>query len=232
MRRTRQAGAFTLVEVLITITITAIMIGILYGVLVATLQTRLKLETMTQLDEAGPACLKTIADDIAAAFVPPVPDAPPAGEGEPAPQTPAYFTGGDKTGAGGEADEIDFISSRDIWDPVAQRVADFAEIGYFLRPNPDDAAVSILVRREDPFVDDKPASGGSLQEIYDRVKSLSFEYYDGEKWLTTWGTEEAQKKALPRIVKIKLVVIPDAEKAKENATDAEKTFELMVSPVR
>jgi len=226
----RQRG-FTLLEVLLTITITALMMGIIYGVLVSTLQARTRLEKTTEMDEAGPLLLKMMADDLSAAYVPPVPDQPPPAEGEPAAENPAYFTGKDETGAGGEADRLDFVSSRDIWNPDTQRIADFAEIGYFLRPNPDESSLSILVRREDPFVDDKPATGGTLQEMYARVKSLSFEYFDGEKWLRTWGDQDAQKKALPKIVRITLIVVPDAEKAKTDSQAAERKFVLEVSPV-
>jgi type II secretion system protein J len=222
---------FTLLEVLLTITLTAVMLGIIYGVLVATLQARQKLERLTEIEEAGPVLLKLMSDDIAAAFVPPVPDPTPPGEGEPAPENPAYFTGKDSTQGTTGYDELDFVGSRDVWDPATKRVADFCEVGYFLRTNPDDTTVYVLVRREDVYVDDKPSSGGTLQEMYDRVKSMELEYYDGENWLTSWGDKEEQKKTLPRIVKITLVLVPDKEKAKTDPAGAEKTFVLEVAPV-
>ena len=230
MKRTASAG-FTLLEVLLTITITAVMIGILYGVLVATLQARTKIERTAEIDEAGPVLLKLISDDIAAAFVPPVPDAPPPPEGEPAPENPSYFTGKDNSGGAGEADTLDFTSSRDVWDPANQRVADFSEVGYFLRTNPEDSNVQILVRREDPYIDDKPATGGTLQEMYNRVKTFKLEYWDGEAWLSTWGDQDAQKKLLPKIVKITLVIVPDAELAKKDPQAAEKKYVMEVAPV-
>lgn len=223
---------FTLLEVLLTITITAIMMGIIYGVLVSTLQARTHLEKTTEVEEAGPVLLKMISDDIAAAFVPPVPDQPPPAEGEPAPANPAYFLGKDETGAGGDADALDFVSSRDIWDPDTQRVADFAEIGLSLKANDAYPGLSLLVRREDPFIDDKPQGDGILQEMYPRVKSLNLEYWDGEEWQTKWGTEEGQKKVLPRIVRITLVLVPDEEKAKKNDPTGEKKYTMEVSPVR
>lgn len=237
MSRLRPSGfggprsAFTLLEVLLTVTITAMMIGIIYGVLVSTLQARTRLEHTAEVDEAGPVLLKLISDDIAAAFVPPVPDAPPPAEGQQAEPAPAYFTGKQSSGGGGDADTLDFISSRDGWDPTTQRVADFLEVGYFLRANPDEAGLSVLVRREDPYVDDKPASGGTLQEMYNRVKSLKLEYWDGTQWLTAWGDQEAQKKKLPQMVKITLVIVPDAEKAKDAPQEAEKKYVLEVAPV-
>lgn len=226
-----RSGGFTLLEVLLTVTITAVMIGIIYGVLVSTLQARTKLEHNAEMDEAGPVLLKLLSDDIAAAFVPPVPDQPPPAEGEPAPENPAYFTGKDNTLGAGEADELNFVSSRDVWDPVTRRVADFCEVGYYLRANTEDSSVQVLVRREDPYVDDKPASGGSLQEMYRRVKSLKLEYWDGKEWLNTWGDQDAQKKALPQIVKITLVIVPDAELAKKDPQAAEKKFVMEVAPV-
>lgn len=231
MSRFPRSGGFTLLEVLLTVTITAVMIGIIYGVLVSTLQARTKLEHNAEMDEAGPVLLKMLSDDIAAAFVPPVPDQPPPAEGEAAPENPAYFTGKDNTLGAGEADELNFICSRDVWDPVTRRVADFCEVGYYLRANTEDSSVQVLVRREDPYVDDKPASGGSLQEMYRRVKSLKLEYWDGKEWLNTWGDQDAQKKTLPLIVKITLVIVPDAELAKKDAQAAEKKFVMEVAPV-
>ncbi|MCE9583921.1 MAG: prepilin-type N-terminal cleavage/methylation domain-containing protein [Planctomycetes bacterium] len=230
-RSAKREGGFTLLEVMLTITITAVMIGILYGVLIATLQAREKIEKAAETDEAGPVVLKLLADDLAAAFVPPVPDAPPPAEGEPAAVNPSYFVGKDASGSAGDADTLDFISSRDVWDPANQRVADFAEVGYFLRPNPDDTTLSILVRREDPYVDDKPASGGTLQEMYNRVKTLKLQYFDGKDWLDKWGDVDAQKKTLPQIVKITLIIVPDAELAKKDPQGAEKTYILEVAPV-
>jgi prepilin-type N-terminal cleavage/methylation domain-containing protein len=222
---------FTLLEVLLTVTITAMMIGIIYGVLVSTLQARQKLEHNAEVDEAGPVLLKLISDDLSAAFVPPVPDQPPPAEGEPAPENPAYFAGKDNSQGAGEADEVNFVSSRDIWDPVTKRVADFCEVGYFLRSNTEDSSMQVLVRREDPYVDDKPASGGTLQEMYKRVKSFKLEYWDGKEWLSTWGDKDDQKKTLPQIVKITLVIVPDAELAKRDPQAAEKKFVMEVAPV-
>lgn len=231
MKRFAGSRGFTLLEVLLTVTITAVMIGIIYGVLVATLQARTRLEHTAEIDEAGPVILKLMSDDIMAAFVPPVPEQPPPAEGEPAPENAAYFTGKDNSQGAGDADTLDFVSSRDVWDPTTKRVADFCEVGYFLRTNPDDSAVQILVRREDPYVDDKPASGGTLQEMYKRVKTLKLEYWDGKEWLATWGDQDAQKKALPQIVKITLVLVPDAELAKKDAQAAEKKYVMEMAPV-
>lgn len=225
----KRAG-FTLLEVLLTVTITATMMGIIYGVLVSTIQARQKLEKTTEVEEAGPVLLKMIADDVAAAFVPPVPDQPPPAEGQPAPVNPAYFVGQDSTGGGGDSDRLDFVSSRDIWDPETKHVADFGEVGFFLRDNADFPGLSFLVRREQPFIDDKPQSGGTLLELYPRVKSLNFEYWDGTQWVNKWGDVDAQKKSIPAIVKITLVVVPDEEKAKKDERSAEKKYVLVVSP--
>jgi hypothetical protein len=156
---------------------------------------------MLQETEVAPAVLNIMRCDIEAAFVP---DA----------RLP-YFLGADKTAAFGQADELDFAAGRMAYGIEEGRAeASFHpinEVGYRLAPNPADSRYLVLYRREEHFVDDVPARGGVLVELFDRVKTLSFQYWDGEHWRDSWDTRQS-KGALPEAVKVVLTMAAEPPK--------------------
>jgi general secretion pathway protein J len=191
--RTSRRG-FTLVELMLAVLILAIMMSIIYGVVVSTVNAARRVEEITASSEIGPAILTRVRSDIEAAFIPK--------EGE-------YFVGTKKPGGGGDRDRIDFISGELAYGSENNieeaRFHSINEVGYQVLENRKDPNVGVLYRREDYFVDADPLKGGRLTEVYDRVKSFSLRYYDGEKWLPDWNNKTL--KGLPKAVEIEVKIL-------------------------
>ena len=188
-----RAQGFTLIEVMLAILLLAIMMSIVYGVVLSTVNAARRVEEITAASEVGPAILTRIRADLEAAFLPK--------EGE-------FFLGIKKPGAGMDRDRVDFISSdvsygseNDVEEP---RFHSINEVGYQVLDSKKDPNVAVLYRREDFFIDADPLKGGHLVEMYDRVKSFSLRYYDGQDWRTDWSSKT--QKGLPKAVEIELKI--------------------------
>jgi len=185
---------FTLVELMLAILILAIMMSIIYGVVVSTVSAARRVEEITASSEIGPAILTRVRSDIEAAFVPK--------EGE-------YFVGSKKPGGGGDRDRIDLVSGELAYgsenDVEAARFHSINEVGYQVLENRKNPDVGVLYRREDYFIDADPLKGGKLTEVYDRVKSFSLRYYDGEQWRPDWNNKT--QKGLPKAVEIEVKIL-------------------------
>lgn len=194
MKKTQRKSGFTLVELMLAVLILAIMMSIVYGVVVGTVTAARRVEEVTASSEVGPAILTRIRADLESAFLPK--------EGE-------FFLGSKRAGGGEGRDRLDFISSElaygsenDLEEP---RFHCINEVGYQVLDSKKDPDAGILYRREDFFIDADPLKGGHLTEMYDRVRSLSFRYYDGEEWKPEWSSK--LKKALPKAVEIELKIL-------------------------
>ncbi|HUR38709.1 MAG TPA: prepilin-type N-terminal cleavage/methylation domain-containing protein, partial [Planctomycetota bacterium] len=173
MRKDRRG--FTLVELMLAILILAIMMSIIYGLVVSTVSAARRVEEITASSEIGPAILTRVRSDLQAAFLPK--------DGE-------FFVGAKRPGGGADRDRIDFISGEMAYgteiDGEDARFHSINEVGYQVLENRKDPNVGVLYRREDYFIDAEPLKGGRLTEVYDRVRSFSLRYYDGEAWRPDW----------------------------------------------
>jgi type II secretion system protein J len=192
----RDRGGFTLVEMLVAVAIVAFMTVMIYGVVAAAIRSHQAMEEILEGTEAPPALLNVIRQDIESAFVP---------DGQ-----PSYFLGVDKAGAFGPADELDFVSSATVYGRAGENEEaafhPINEVGYRLMPNPNDRDYWVLYRRQDYFVDDAPTKGGTLVELYDRVRTFSVEYWDGRTWIPSWDSSRAQGK-LPAAVRVEIGMV-------------------------
>ncbi len=197
----RREGGFTLIEIMLAVVILAIMMAIIYGVVASTVQAQQRIEEVGRLSEAGPALLSRIRSDLESAFLP---------------RPGEFFVGYDKTGSTGDRDRIDFVAG--VLAYGAEREGDEAvfhgvnEVGYQVLDgrDPKSAGLGVLYRREDFSIDPEPLKGGRLTEMYDRVRHLDFQYYDGEKWLREWNSAR-MKNQLPQAVRVELrIVVTDA----------------------
>ncbi|MBI3854445.1 MAG: prepilin-type N-terminal cleavage/methylation domain-containing protein [Planctomycetes bacterium] len=205
---------FTLVELMLAVLILAIMMSIIYGVVVSTVSAARRVEEITATSEIGPAILTQIRADLEAAFLPK--------EGE-------FFVASKRAGAGNNRDRIDFVSGVMAYGPEneieAPRFHSVNEVGYQLLESRKDPGLAILYRREDYFIDAEPLKGGRLTELYDRVRSFSLRFREGDKWRDDWNSKT--QKGLPRAVEIELKIqVTDREKP------AEQTFKTTVTFVR
>jgi len=142
----------------------------------------------------------------------------------------AGFVGRSQQVGGRDGDRIDFVTAR-----LARTVpldeenrsedapqAQLAEVGYALRPGEDGQHIE-LWRREDAYVDDDPTNGGSYTLIYDRIREVSWTYYDrpGEaqdaKGQEEWDSRV--KKRVPYALILQLSF--DAEEGGDAGAEAE-----------
>jgi type II secretion system protein J len=214
MRNLRKSG-FTLVELMLAILILAIMMSIVYGVLVSTVNAAKRVEEITAASEIGPAILTSIRTDLEGAFLPKT-------EGE-------YFVATKSSGGGASRDRINFVTSvmaygpeNDIEEP---RFHSVNEVGYQLIESRKEQGLAILYRREDFFIDNDPLKGGRLTELYDRVRSFSLRFLEGETWRGDWNSKT--QKGLPKAVEIELKIV-----VMERDQPVEQTFKTTVTFLR
>jgi len=213
--RARRRQGFTLVELMLAVLILAIMMSIIYGVVVSTVTAARRVEEITSTSEIGPAILTQIRADLEAAFLP-----KPDGE---------YFVATKRAGAGNNRDRIDLVSGVMAYGPENEievpRFHSVNEVGYQLLESRKDPGFAILYRREDYFIDADPLKGGRLTELYDRVRSFSLRFREGEVWRDDWNSKT--QKGLPKAVEIELKIqVTDREQP------AEQTFKTTVTFVR
>lgn len=205
---------FTLVELMLAVLILAIMMTIVYGVVVSTVTAAKRVEEITASSEIGPAILTQIRSDLEGAYLPK--------EGE-------YFIASKRSGGAGSRDRIDFVSGVMAYGPENEietpRFHSINEVGYQVIESHKDPGVVILYRREDYFIDPDPLKGGRLTELYDRVRSFSLRFWDGEMWRDDWNSKTL--KGLPKAVEIelKLMVTDRDEKQIEQTFKSTVTFQ-------
>jgi type II secretion system protein J len=209
MRRDRRG--FTLVELMLAILILAIMMSIIYGLVVSTVSAARRVEEITASSEIGPAILTRVRSDLQAAFIPK--------DGE-------FFVGSKRPGGGADRDRIDFISGEMAYGTEIEgedaRFHSINEVGYQVLESRKDPNVGVLYRREDYFIDAEPLKGGRLTEVYDRVRSFSLRYYDGEAWRPDWSNKA--QKGLPKAVEIEVkILVTDRDNP-----NVEQTFKTTV----
>lgn len=214
MKLTRRRG-FTLIELMLAVLILAIMMAIIYGVVVSTVNAARRVEEITAASEIGPAILTQIRIDLESAFLPK--------EGE-------FFLASKRPGPGGSRDRIDFISgvmaygSQDGVEDARFHSAN--EVGYQVLDARKEPNVGILYRREDYFINSDPLKGGKLTEIYDRVRSFSLRFYDGDTWRNDWSSKA--QKGLPQAVEIEVrILVPGRDN-----TEEEQTYKTTVTYLR
>jgi uncharacterized membrane protein YgcG len=116
---------------------------------------------------------------------------------------------------GFDADSLDFVASTDslVLHEEGQRFvrADLNEIGYRLRPNPENDQFLEIYRREGYGVDDEPFEGGNFILLHDRVKGFDIQCFrkDGidEQPVDEWAAEERSEDiGLPARMEITLTL--------------------------
>jgi len=202
--RARTSG-FTIVEVLIAMVIMALVMTSVVGVLHDCMVARDKIHNLSQVQRTGPLILDMIEADLRSI-------------------TP-YNIGGRKvllgrnnSMRGSDADSLDLLVSRpglmefqkadsggEDNGPIRVHPP-MVEVGYRLRQNPREPDFQELWRREDPYVDEDPYTGGTYSKLYDKIKNFNLTYYAEPGAAATsndaWSTEE--KEMLPQRVEILL----------------------------
>ncbi|MEO6710312.1 MAG: type II secretion system protein [Planctomycetota bacterium] len=201
-RHARMAG-FTLIEVMVVVLIIS---GIMLAITSVLDSARVSRDTIHNLEEtqlAGPAIMDLIERDIRAMIIYDMP-------------IESLLRVKSRVVSGLDADSIDFVASTDslaAWD-VDRRAAtnDYGEVGYRLRPNPEDKDLLEIYRRETFGVDDKPFEGGQFIFLHDRVRHFDIQVFteDGpdadpiEEWNV--NPSDLEKMGLPARLQIELTL--------------------------
>ncbi len=117
------------------------------------------------------------------------------------------LVGEDREIDGRRADRMDFTTVTHL--PLTEKgpASDLCEIGYLIEENSEDK-VLVLLRRDDPSVDEDFTKGGSLQEMARNVLEFNLTYQDSmgeesDKWNTLEGMPAS---GLPLLIKVRLVL--------------------------
>jgi prepilin-type N-terminal cleavage/methylation domain-containing protein len=196
-------AGFTLVEVLLTLLIMSFILVGISEILTGARKTRDRIHNIQERQLAGPAILDRIESDLRAL----VTYDRDAGQ---------VLRVRNRVLTGYDADTLDFVSSTNSLAPWREhenedfRRADFNEVGYRLRPNPDSDDFLEIYRREDFGIDDEPFDGGGFSLLHDRVKGFDIEVYsedgpDAEP-IESWSSEDDENVGLPTRIDIELTL--------------------------
>ncbi len=201
--RPANQGGFTLIEVMLTLVIMAGILITISQILTAARRSRDTIHNMQERQLAGPAILDMIERDLRGIL------------------TFNRFSTDvilirDRILAGLDADSLDFTTSTDSLILFRQhegdvfRRADFNEVGYRLRRNPNSDDFLEIYRREDFGIDDEPFRGGAYSLLHDRIKGFDIQVYDEDgidaEPLEAWGGDSEGTEGLPTRIEILLTI--------------------------
>jgi len=214
--RGNRAG-FTLVEVLLVLLIMGGIMLSMTQILTAARTSRDTIHNIQETQNAGPAILDMVERDLRGLTVFDR-------------SRNSHLRIKNRVILGFDADSIDFVTTTDslvIHEDEDRFIrSDQNEVGYRLRPNPDNDQFLEIYRREAFGVDDDPFEGGAFLYLHDRVKGFDIQCFrkDGQdeepvnEWNAQEGTDDIGLPArieitltlelAPRLVNEQLLVAP------------------------
>lgn len=197
-------GGFTLLELLISISILVFLSGLMGQIITGTIRGADTTNEALRGPTVANAIFQQIFKDFRYIYYGGL-----TGDGG--------FKGNNDTLGGQPADRVDFITTRRTRTIGAEddgrisekdRISPLTEVGYALRNSDTHPGYRELWRREDYFVDDAPTEGGQYSLVYDRIRSMNFQYFPiPEQSQVREGLEEwdaSQKKGLPYAILMRL----------------------------
>jgi prepilin-type N-terminal cleavage/methylation domain-containing protein len=218
MSRNGNARAgFTLVEVLLVLLIMGGIMLSMTQILTAARTSRDTIHNIQETQNAGPAILDSIERDLRGVLTYDT-------------TRKRQFRVKNRVVFGFDADSLDFVTTTDSLSIRQEQDrfvrADANEVGYRLRPSPEDDQFLELYRREGYGVDDDPFEGGTFLFLHDRVKGLEIQCFaeDGPdaEAVDEWGVQEGDEnigvparieialtlELAPRLVNEQLLAVP------------------------
>ena len=215
-RRGSRRG-FTLVEVLVTLLIVGGIMVVVTQILTAARKSRDWIHNVQETHLAGPAIMDLIERDLRGIVTYDR-------------DKKAHLRVVDRVTAGLDGDSLDFVTSTDglVALPLEDRFvrADFNEVGYRLRINPELDDFLELYRREGFGIDEEPFEGGHFTFLHDRVKGFEIQVYNAggpdvdplDEWGTTphedeqglpvWLHVRLTLELAPRLTQEQLIIAP------------------------
>jgi len=133
------------------------------------------------------------------------------------------LVGQDREIDGRRADRVDFTTVTHLSLTEKGPASDLCEIGYLIDEDEEGKSL-VLLRRDDPSVDEDFTAGGSLLELARNVLEFNLTYQDSageesEAWNTLEGSPGA---GLPVLIKVRLVL--------RDELDREHVFSTTIHP--
>jgi len=200
-RKGLQAG-FTLLEVMIAMAILAAMALAMFVATNQTLNSKASTEGRDDATHAVVQAMNRIAGDLEMAVMIKSKDL-----------LGATYDG--EYGLEGQEQRLDFVTMSHARFLADSKESEIAEVSYYLVPMPDEAGLSILMRRESTEVDKNWQQGGIAYPILEYVESLRFEYLDNKNddYKKFWDSKSMDfNNRLPEAVKITIeTLLPEDE---------------------
>ena len=195
MTRTRGPRAnrrgFTLHELIIVMTMLVLVLVTSYQILSNCLETERHVERLTMPEKAGEGIMSVIRRDLAGIFF----------HGLVEKLDRQVFMGASGGSEGAWTDEVRFLTTTDpttfereeTWQEQIETLRTVTAVSYYLELNPRIPGYDCykLFRKEvtDFSLGDVLNAPGLNLEVYDKVKSFQFWYFDGLDWLTEWDSK-------------------------------------------
>jgi len=179
-RKTRSArSAFTLLELVLAMLIVATLIPVLYAALHSAFNAKTKAEAAVEPARTAELSMDIIRQDLGDALAP-------------TGQLANTFEGTQgKDDRGREADDLQFCSTADSpQHAAANGEVKFIELTVMTAPNGDHLLVRKVIRNllspQESATQAVPPGNPDVEVICRGVGGLSFRYFDGSNWDTTW----------------------------------------------
>ena len=189
---------FTLLEVLVSMAILVIIMAALYSAYTTNVEAIQIARQNGEVHQTARIVLDRMTKDLQSALIE---------VSAPSDKIKLGLVGEDREIDGRRADRMDFTTVTHL--PLTEKgpASDLCEIGYLIEENSEDK-VLVLLRRDDPSVDEDFTKGGSLQEMARNVLEFNLTYQDSrgeesDKWNTLDGMPAS---GLPVLVKVRLVL--------------------------
>ena len=201
-RPSKVRAGFTLVEVLLVLLIMGGIMLSMTQILTAARTSRDTIHNIQETQNAGPAILDMIERDLRGISI-----------YDRTRQNHLRIK--NRVILGFDADSIDFVTTTDslVLHEDHERFvrSDLNEVGYRLRPNPDNDQFLEIYRREAFGVDEDPFEDGNFLYLHDRVKGFDIQCFrkDGpdEQPVNEWGAQEhTEDIGLPARIEITLTL--------------------------
>jgi type II secretion system protein J len=189
---------FTLLEVLVSMAILVIIMAALYSAYTTNVEAIQIARQNGEVHQMARIVLDRMTKDLQSALIE---------VSVPSDKIKLGLVGEDREIDGRRADRMDFTTVTHL--PLTEKgpASDLCEIGYLIEENSEDK-VLVLLRRDDPSVDEDFTKGGSLQEMARNVLEFNLTYQDSrgeesDKWNTLEGMPAS---GLPLLIKVRLVL--------------------------